>query len=132
MAGNMVEWTKVITNPLGLAGFALFLVFGFLGKVKRKDERKWFSPVAFGIAALALIGGLVIAYAQAPRPQAVHPNAAPSAALNCADVDQKTSGAGSPNVNCVNGNVNITVDQSSGTGTKPAAQPKPAQAEQKQ
>lgn len=110
----MVEWTRVITNPLGLAGFALFLVFGFLAKVKRTDERRWLSPAAFCIAALALIGGLVIAYAQAPRPQPVHPVVTSAPPPNCNDVDQKSSGAGSPNVNCANGNVTITIDQSTG------------------
>ena len=51
---NMAPWTKVVTNPLGLAGFALFLVFGYLAKIKRNDERRWLSPVAFAIAAVAL------------------------------------------------------------------------------
>jgi hypothetical protein len=119
----MVEWTKVVTNPLGLAGFALFLVFGILAKVKRNDERRWLSPAAVGIAAIALIGGLLLAYAQTPRPQLNHPAANANPQQSCSDADIKTSGQGSPVVNCANGSVNITVDQSS--GTQPASQPKP-------
>jgi hypothetical protein len=116
----MTEWTKVVTNPLGLAGFALFLVFGVLAKLKRNDERRWLSPAAVSISAIALIGGLLLAYAQTPRSQP----ARPAAAQSCNDTDIKTSGQGSPVVNCANGPVNITVDQSS--GTKPAAEPKTA------
>jgi len=63
----MSEWTKVVTNPLGLVGFALFLVFGYLAKVKKSDERRWISPVAICLAAAALIGGIAIAYLQIPK-----------------------------------------------------------------
>lgn len=63
----MNEWTKVVTNPLGLVGFALFLVFGYLAKVNRLDERRWIAPVAMFVAIAALVGGLAIAYVQVPK-----------------------------------------------------------------
>jgi hypothetical protein len=110
----MSDWTKVVTQPLGLAGFALFLVFGYLARVKRHDERRWLSPVAVAVAALALAGGLILAYVQVPRPAApVTPiTKAPSQQTN--QVQQSTTGAGSPAVQGVQGDVTITVDQSDG------------------
>jgi hypothetical protein len=111
----MSDWIKIITNPLGLAGFALFLVFGFVAKIKSRDERRWMSPVACGIAVLALVGGLIIAFTEAPRPQSAPSRSTAPVTFNCDEVTQQSSGAGSPNVNCANGNVNITVDQSNGT-----------------
>jgi hypothetical protein len=77
----MSEWTKVVTSPLGLAGFALFLVFGYLAKVKRSDERRWLAPVAVFVAVAALVGGLVLAYVQVPKP--VPPSAQTSNPLRC-------------------------------------------------
>jgi hypothetical protein len=127
---NMAPWTKVVTNPLGLAGFALFLVFGYLAKIKRNDERRWLSPVAFAIAAVALVGGLVLAYVQASKP--VIPSvqfskpAAPTQQQANQQVQQSSTGEGSPNVQGVQGDVTVTVDQSKGkTETQKPAEKKP-------
>jgi len=60
----MQEWTKVVTHPLGLAGFALFLVFSLLARAKRRDERRWIFPVSLVMAVFALVGGLSLAYRQ--------------------------------------------------------------------
>jgi len=60
----MQDWTKVVTHPLGLAGFALFLVFSLVARVKRRDERRWIFPVSLVMAVLALGGGLSLAYRQ--------------------------------------------------------------------
>jgi len=128
----MSEWTKVVTHPLGLAGFVLFLVFGYLAKTKRRDERRWLSPVAFAIAAVALIGGLVLAYVEVPKPvppsvQTSKP-AAPTQQQTNQQVQQTSTGEGSPNVQGVQGDVTITVDQSTGktkTETKKPAEKKP-------
>jgi hypothetical protein len=128
----MTEWTKVVTNPLGLAGFALFLIFGYLAKAKRNDERRWLSPVAIAIAAVALIGGLLLAYVQIPKP--VPPSVqtskpvAPIQQQTNQQVQQTSTGEGSPNVQGVQGNVTITVDQSTGktkTEAKKPAEKKP-------
>jgi hypothetical protein len=50
----MTDW---MTHPLGLTGFALFMVFRYLDEVNRDDERRWLSPAAVGLAAVALAGG---------------------------------------------------------------------------
>jgi hypothetical protein len=115
----MQDWTKVVTEPLGLAGFALFLVFGVLSRVKRDDERKWLGPLAMAMAIVALSGGLTLAYLKRP-PQAAPQVTTPPAGLTTSktqtnQVEQTSTGAGSPNVQGVQGDVTISVDQSSGT-----------------
>jgi hypothetical protein len=131
----MGEWTKVVTHPLGLAGFALFLVFGYLARAKRNDERRWLSPAAVVLALVALAGGLLIAYRQAPQPaplpvQAAQPQSAPQPPAKQQtnnNVQQTSTGEGSPNVQGVQGDVTITVDQSKGkteTQKPPAKKPK--------
>jgi hypothetical protein len=123
----MTEWTKVVTNPLGLAGFALFLVFGYLARAKRNDERRWLSPAAVALAVVALVGCLLIAYKQLPKPspqpvQAIQAQPPVKQQTNN-NVQQTSSGEGSPNVQGVQGDVTITVDQSKG---KTEAQKPPA------
>jgi hypothetical protein len=113
----MGAWAKVVSEPLGLAGFALFLIFTYLGKVKSGDKRRWISPVAFACAAATLLGGFGLAYIQiakpVPPPASVIKPAGPTVPqIN--HVQQRSTGAGSPNVQGVNGDVTITVDQSNG------------------
>jgi hypothetical protein len=112
----MSEWTKVVTSPLGLAGFALFLVFGYLAKVKSKDERQWLSPAAVLVSVIALIGGLVLAYRQTPAAASPAQTDGRLAIQQQTpkQVQQRSTGDGSPNVDGVQGNVTITVDQSKG------------------
>ena len=118
----MSEWMKVVTQPLGLAGFALFLVFGYLAKAKRNDERRWLSLAAMALAAVALMGSLFIAYRQISKPslqpaQTIQAQAPTSQQPN-SHVEQRSTGEGSPNVQ---GDVTITVDQSKGkTGAQKA------------
>jgi disulfide bond formation protein DsbB len=133
----MAPWVKVVTEPLGLAGFVLFLVFGYLAKTKRNDERRWLSLVSFAIATLALVGSLAIAYAKVSRsnPPAVQTSTTtiPARQQTNQQVQQSSAGDGSPNVQGVQGDVAITVDQSSGkmaTKTKKPAGKKPAHEEQ--
>ena len=121
----MQDWTKVVTEPLGLAGFALFLVFGVLSRLKRKTELRWMGPVAAGMAILALAGGLTLAYVKTARqgtPVVSQPAAAAAPTQTNQQVQQTTKGAGSPIVQGVQGDVTITVDQSTGsTKKRPAA-----------
>ncbi|KAA6458179.1 hypothetical protein DYQ86_19855 [Acidobacteria bacterium AB60] len=63
----MTDWTKVVVQPLGLAGFALFLVFGLVARLKRGASRRWLSPVAIAMACLALVGGLALAWVNATK-----------------------------------------------------------------
>jgi hypothetical protein len=120
----MQDWTKVVTEPLGLAGFALFLVFGVLARVKKQDERRWLGPLASGMAVLALLGGLMLAYVKASQSPSPNVTTAPvakvPAPVQTNQVEQTTTGKGSPAVQGVQGDVNITVDQSSGTYEKKA------------
>jgi hypothetical protein len=112
----MALWTKIVTEPLGLAGFALFLIFAYPGKVKKEDNRRWLSPVASACAVVALIGGLALAYIQLSKPRSHTPvdqNLNPSQ-QQTDRVQQNSSGPGSPNVQGVQGDVTVTVDQSSG------------------
>ena len=129
----MTPWIKVVTEPLGLAGFALFLIFGYLAKAKRRDERRWLSPAAFAIAAVALIGGLIISYVKVRPPAPVTPSvetsrpAAPVEQQTNQQIQQTSIGHGSPNVQGVQGNVTITVDQTGKTETKKTPEKKPEQ-----
>src|SRR5260221_10110187 len=104
----MSEWIRVVTQPLGLVGFGLFLVFGYLAKVKQKDERRWLSPIAVAFAAIALIGGLALAYVQTPKPSVSTIQTGTSQAPSqqqTNQVQQSSGGGGSPNVQGVQGDV---------------------------
>lgn len=116
----MREWTKVLIHPLGLTGFALFLVFGLFAKFKQRDQRRWLFLAAILMAFIALLGGLSLAYVQirgtvTAVSSTQKSSTAPSPAQQQTNQVQKTSsGPGSPNVQGVQGDVTITVDQSSG------------------
>jgi hypothetical protein len=132
---SMPDWTKVVTEPLGLAGFALFLAFGALSRLKQEEDRRWLRPMASLMAVLALVGGLTLAYVKSAQsaapvvtsaPVTQAPATAPQkpAQSQTNQVEQTTTGAGSPAVQGVQGDVTITVDQSSGTYKKPIQPPK--------
>jgi hypothetical protein len=115
----MSEWTKILTHPLGLTGFALFLVFGLFAKLKRRDEQRWLFMCAVVMAFIALVGGLSLAYVQMRSASATtispaKPGPSPAPLQDGGNTQQVSTGAGSPNVKGVNGDVNITIDQSSG------------------
>lgn len=59
---DIQSWIEVVTDPLGLAGFALFLVFGFLAKTRIGKNKQWIVISAFSMAFVALIGGLVLSW----------------------------------------------------------------------
>ena len=125
----MSEWSKVVTDPLGLAGFALFLVFGLFAKLKRRDERRWLTPLAVLMAVSALVGGIFLSYRKSSQTQVSAPTQAtapgPKQQQSQSEVIQHTTGQGSPAVQGVQGDVTITIDQSSGsTKQKPAAEEK--------
>lgn len=128
----MSEWSRVVTSPLGIAGFALFLVFGYLAKRKRLDERRWITPIAMLLAVAALAGGFVLAYVQTPNPTLTSPRnsslpvTAPSNSQLNKQVQQTSTGQGSPNVQGVQGDVTVTIDQSTGkTETRNTSNEKP-------
>ena len=112
----------MLTNPIGLAGFAVFLVFGFLAKKGKKPQ--WLAIGAYVMALIALAGGLVLAYLRA-NPSASQTRAFPVGASptpissvvnqqNIGQIKQQSSGIGAINTAGVQGQV--TVNQ----GTPPA------------
>jgi len=139
-----MDFTSVITHPLGFAGFALFLVFGALSRV-RNHLPPWWPPTAVAMAVLALIGGLALEYrrsgtpplAQSPSVQPAAPTApaqatgtptkpeaaSPSARPQGASTKVETHGPGSPAiVGSKTGDVNINIE-----GAKqPPGSPEPA------
>jgi hypothetical protein len=120
------EWIKVIVNPLGIAGFALFLVFGYVARAKKPDRRPWVAPLAFTMAIFALIGGFSIAYLEVRATTARStPAGQPAAPAIQQRVRQRSAGDGSPNVQGVQGDVTITVDQSTGKSLVTATKKNP-------
>jgi hypothetical protein len=107
-----MNWTKVVTEPLGLAGFALSLVFGVIARWKKSDGRRWMFPAAISMAGVALVGGLSLAYLRA-RKDAVPP----------AKIKQTSSGCASPNIANVNGDVTYTLDASACQQAAPTPAP---------
>jgi hypothetical protein len=61
-----MDWTKVINTPLGLAGFALALIFGVIAKWGPRYP-KWLMPTAIILAAATMIFGLVISLRPSPQ-----------------------------------------------------------------
>ena len=118
------DWMKVVTQPVGLAGYALSLVFGYAAKATKSQQRPWLAPAAFVLAALALFGGLFLSYRSTAKTVIAPP---PASCIN-QDAKVSTTGNGSPIVTCPTGPVNINVNQS-GAAATPA--PKPAEAARK-
>jgi hypothetical protein len=107
-----VNWAQVITHPLGLAGFALALVFSIAGFKVQGRQRAWFLPLAIGLAGLVMIGGFYLAYLQTgvsftaigtDRGQAQS-----GATQSPGAVIQQTQGHGSPTIQGAGGNITIT------------------------
>lgn len=128
----MGEWTKVVTSPLGLVGFVLFLAFGLLAKVKQRDERRWLMPAAMVLGLIALVGGLSLAYVQVKALQPAPAISGQTTPLTATSKPQRTSsiqeshGDASPNFKDVQGTITVINDQSStNTDSQHAAKKKP-------
>jgi hypothetical protein len=101
-----IDWTTVLKDPVGLAAFALFLVFAVRAAALRRSEKSLLFRLRLLMAVVCLVGGLGLAYLRERK-------AAGNSTI------QQSSGAGSPNVQGVQGDVNITVDQSVGGQSSP-------------
>jgi hypothetical protein len=124
MVNPTSEWTKVLIHPLGLVGYTLFLLFGLLARVKRHDERRWILRSSLLAAGIALLGGVGLAFRnvdhKAHEAVVAQPAATsfPISTQHNDHVSQTSAGASSPNIQGVQGDVTITVDQSSGDTSK--------------
>lgn len=119
----MGEWAKVVTHPLGLAGFALFTFLVFLTWRRTSFQPVWTQVSFIAMAFIALIGGLCLAYISTTSPTAektattqeplpspnAHEEISQQKTFGGNKVDQNTSGPGSPAIANTRGNVTITV-----------------------
>jgi hypothetical protein len=130
MAYPTAEWTKVLVHPLGLVGYALFLLFGLVARAKRRDERRWLLPAVLTAAAAALFGGLGLAYRDVDHKdqETVHGSSTPTPTPTPSPlqvkqkiglVKQHSSGACSPNV-VTAGSVTVTCSEAN---ARPKEQP---------
>lgn len=108
-----MDWSKVVTHPLGLGGFALALVFTALSRSKA-EKMQWLKPAAFSLAGLALIGGIGIAYRQV---DAEHKTASGSDQRTGSPVSINANGCGVAAVE-VSGSVAIQTNCSQPPSTK--------------
>ncbi|SRR6266404_4526750 len=97
---------KLVTHPLGLAGYALALVFGLVGKFGPSDRWPWLFPAAIALAAVSIVGGLLLAKVQM-QAQAAKGRGKQAAAGGPASVTQSTSGDQSPAISGTTGNVSV-------------------------
>ena len=100
---QMNAWIEVVRDPLGLAAFALALLFSLLGAYFKL--RKSPSLVAFRMACVAAIvavaGGVTIGVLKA--------TASAEQTLPTSRVEQTTEGSGSPAIANTQGDVNVTI-----------------------
>jgi hypothetical protein len=109
------DWSKAVIHPLGLAGFALFLVFGLMGKFGVQSSPSWLLPVCIAMAVLALFGGLLIARTG----QLNKKPPSPSPTTETYDIRQDTRGSESPAIAGPKGSVTITYhDKGESGGSK--------------
>src|SRR5262249_21941551 len=109
------KWISVVTDPLGLAGFALFLVFSVLSLNRLTSDTSWMTSSFMAFAAVRWIRGLGLAYLRSaqsvvPTKETAAPPGAPisnSFSQPPGQIRQETSGAQSPAVSGVGGDVNI-------------------------
>lgn len=109
---NQEAWVNVVTNPLGMSAFALFLVFLVLTRTAISRERRWLSPVFVGIAVITLLSGLALSY------KSYHTKSVPET-VNVEQpsgttifIDAETHGNKSPVIGKVGGDLNIGGDTS--------------------
>ena len=84
----------MVTDPLGLAGFALAAVFWVLSQIvtqKGGRDPRWFVPAAYALAAVCVLGGLALAYQRASSAAATKSQTAapPAPSMQIGKIDQK-------------------------------------------
>lgn len=71
---NQAEWIKVVTHPIGIAAFALFLVFLVLTRTKKTDERRWLTPAFVILAIISLLGGFLLTFQEVSKTKPIIPD----------------------------------------------------------
>ena len=59
---DLNKWIEAVRHPLGLGGFALFLFFFILPKIKKGNAPSWYPLAAYSLAIIALIGGMALSW----------------------------------------------------------------------
>lgn len=103
---DMKSWIHVVTQPLGLAGFALFLVFSFVGKNRKGKKPDWMSPAAFFMAAICIAAGIALDFRQTPN------SSKPALNQEISKIQQTATGTSNSNVAGVQGNVSVSISSS--------------------
>lgn len=127
------KWIEVIQHPLGLAGFALFLVFIFLPKMSQKKNPPWLPKAAYTMALVALLSGIGLAFWQSQTKESSDVPKAPTTttapAVPPTRTELETSGDKSPAVSHIEGDVKI--DIGGGNKDQPAAKSEQSKKESK-
>lgn len=106
-----MDWTKVVTEPLGLAAFAIALIFA--SRRRGAHTPRWWPPTAIGLAVVCVVGGLLLFYARIQ----LGPNnvTAGDSSRAVVPAEQKASATG---VGSTAGNINGSGDS---IGARPAS-----------
>lgn len=106
---NVSSWVNVVTDPLGLAGFALFLIFGLVAKVGSSKGQQWVAMAAVLMAVIALIGGMLLSLQSNKAVQQPVSVTSPVSQPESGEASQTTHGEQSPAVQNVDGSVTINI-----------------------
>jgi hypothetical protein len=124
----MSDWISVVTHPLGLAGFALFLVFSARAWLGDSGKRLFMTLAA--VALLAGVGMAAFRTAQEPVSQVPQggvppaatgtspPVPAKAARSSPASTNMSTTGDNSPVINQIEGDANFNFGASPNADTK--------------
>lgn len=103
---DQAAWVDVVTQPMGIAAFALFLVFLVLSRSSKSEERSWLMPTFISLAVISLLGGLALSFIkvhQEPVPNGNQSNGNNPTIIIHAD----TNGDYSPVIGTIGGDANI-------------------------
>ena len=87
------KWVDVVTHPLGLVGYALFLVFGLLSLSDFAAQHPWLPYAAVTLEGVAVLGGIALAFKDRKHPPPPPPVRNATTTPTTA-VTQRTQGGG--------------------------------------
>lgn len=111
IVNDFTKWIDVVTDPLGIAGFALFLVFALLALIKIKSENRLLLTIFIVMAFTALIGGLGLSFLKIHKQHS--PANTPHPVTETQPTNQtiqNTRGVGNPAISDIEGDVTINVN----------------------